>query len=814
MIEGRRIHVRGLVQGVGFRPFVWHVATELELSGWVRNDASGVEIAAEGDPARIGELVARLHRDAPPHARIDAIRVDAVPARGERGFAIVASAAADARKAAHIEGVPAGAHTGSAPAIGPDMGVCAQCLEELFDPASRRWRHPFITCTHCGPRFTLTHGLPYDRSRTSMAQFPMCAACAREYADPRDRRFHAEPVCCPDCGPRLRLHGGNGNVQVGDPIAQTLTLLRRGAIVAIKGLGGFHLACDARNPQAVARLRARKERERKPFAVMGASAVSFRGIAQIDDGERALLESDERPVVLCAKATPRADIRPLECPGGTGAPSPAEAGEGGGEGAEQNIAADIAPGLQTLGLMLPATPIQWLLFHEAAGRPAGTGWLRMPQDLLLVMTSANLGGEPLVADNDEAAERLAGNPRIADAILDHDRGIVVRCDDSVRSVQGFIRRARGFVPQPIRLPRAGPPVIAFGAGYKNTVCVTRADEAYVSQHVGDLDSAATVRFLERTAEHLLGILAVAPTAAACDLHPDFASSRLAADFAERNGIARIPVQHHHAHIAAVLAEHGREEDDALGLAVDGVGLGTDGGAWGGELLRLCGARCERIGHLAPLGLPGGDRAAREPWRMAAAALHRMGRGGEIGRRFAAQPGAQTIADMLARGLRSPPTSSLGRVFDAAAALLGVCGNAAYEGEGAMRLEGLACTVPAAPLPQAGAGDFWRIHPDGTLDLLPLLAFLADCRDPARGAAVFHAMLARALADWVIRAAERTGVTLVAGGGGCLLNSLLGAALRAHLREGGLLFLEARQLPPNDGGLSLGQAWVAMQTVGR
>ena len=796
VIEGRRIHVRGLVQGVGFRPFVWHVATELDLSGWVRNDAAGVEIAAEGDPVRIRELVARLRSDAPRHARVDAIRVDLVPARGERGFAIRTSAS--------------GARGAACMAIGPDTGVCAQCLEELFDPASRHWRHPFITCTHCGPRFTLTHGLPYDRARTSMARFPMCVACAREYADPGDRRFHAEPVCCPECGPRLRLHDGNGTVQVGDPIAQVLAWLRGGAIVAIKGLGGFHLACDARDAQAVARLRARKERERKPFAVMGANVASFRRIARIDDAECALLESDERPVVLCARAAPPS------APCARGEPGSSASVEAGG-GAERGIADGIAPGLQTLGLMLPSTPIQWLLFHEAAGRPAGTAWLRMPQDLLLVMTSANLGGEPLVADNDEAAERLAGDPPIADAILDHAREILVRCDDSVRSARSFVRRARGFVPQPIRLPRAGPSIIAFGGGYKNTVCVTRGDEAYVSQHIGDLDNAATVRFLERTVEHLLGVVDVVPAAVACDLHPDLASSRLAAGFAERAGIALIPVQHHHAHIAAVLAEHRREEEDALGLAVDGVGLGTDGGVWGGELLQLRGARCDRIGHLAPLGLPGGDRAAREPWRMAAAELHRMGRGDEIGRRFPAQPGAQMIADMLARGLHSPPTTSLGRVFDAAAALLGVCEIAAYEGEAAMQLEGLACSLSPAHLPEGkmgrAEGDLWRMDRDGSLDLLPLLAFLADCRDPARGAAVFHVTLARALAEWVIRAAERTGIPVVAGGGGCLLNSLLGAALRDHLRDGGLTFLEARQLPPNDGGLSLGQAWVAMQTVG-
>ncbi len=795
MIERRRIHVRGLVQGVGFRPFVWQVATELNLSGWVRNDAAGVEIAAEGDPTRIRELVTRLRSEAPSHARVDAIRVDPVPARGEHGFVIVTSAT----------GAPGAARM----TIGPDTGVCGQCLEELFDPASRRWRHPFITCTHCGPRFTLTHGLPYDRSRTSMARFPMCVGCAREYADPGDRRFHAEPVCCPECGPRLRLHDGKGNVHVGDPIAQVLAWLRRGAIVAIKGLGGFHLACDARNPQAVARLRARKERERKPFAVMGANVASLRRIARIDDVECALLEADERPVVLCAKAAPP---RFSHSNDGSGNGS----GNGGGTGADPEISDGIAPGLQTFGLMLPSTPIQWLLFHEAAGRPAGTAWSAAPQELLLVMTSANLGGEPLLSDNDEVAERLAGDPPIADAILDHDREILVRCDDSVRSAHGFVRRARGFVPQAIRLPRPGPSIIAFGGGYKNTVCITRGDQAYVSQHIGDLDNAAAVRFLERTVDHLLGVVDVAPAAAACDLHPDFASSRVAAEFAERAGITLIPVQHHHAHIAAVLAEHGRDGEAALGLAVDGVGLGSDGGVWGGELLRLQGARCDRIGHLAPLGLPGGDRAAREPWRMAAAALHRMGRGGEIGRRFPAHPGAPTIADMLARGLHSPPTTSLGRVFDAAAALLGVCETAAYEGEAAMRLEGLARTVPHSRfLVDArgrGEGGFWRIDREGALDLLPLLAFLADCREPAHGAAVFHATLARALAEWVIRAAERTGITVVAGGGGCLLNSRLALALRGHLQDGGLTFLEARQLPPNDGGLSLGQAWVAIQTV--
>ena len=757
-----RIRVSGIVQGVGYRPFVWRLAHELDLAGWVRNDAAGVEIAAEGGAAQLSDLLERLQREAPPRARVESVRSWAAAPEGARGFAIARSAAGAA-----------------ATAIGPDAAPCAQCLEEMFDPLARRWRHAFITCTHCGPRYTITRRLPYDRASTSMAGFPLCRACRAEYEDPDDRRFHAEPLCCPGCGPRLQLLDEAGSAADGDPLEWVLALLRAGAIVAVKGLGGYHLACDARQPEAVARLRERKLREQKPFALMGQGMTALRALALVDAEEEALLRSPERPIVLCRRRDgPRA--------------------EAGGE------LAGVAPGLARLGLMLPATPLQYLLFHEAAGRPRGTGWLEDASSLLLVMTSANPGGEPLVIGDEEARARLAG---IADAWLAHDRRIVVRCDDSVRSGATFVRRARGYVPAAIGLARGGPAVLALGGWFKNTACLTRGARAYVSQHVGDLDNAAACGFLEETVAHLEATLEIRPQALACDLHPDFHSTRLARRLAEERGLPLIGVQHHHAHLASVLAEHGAS-GPALGLALDGVGLGSDGEAWGGELLQVSGARFERLGHIAPLRLPGGDRAAREPWRMAASALHALGRAQEIEARFAGRPGAAVLRRMLEQGIRSPWTSSLGRVFDAAAALLGVCEMAGYEGEAAMRLE--ACAEELAP-GAAGTGA-WNFRTDGSLDLLPLLDALAAERDAARGAALFHDTLAEALAEWLARAAGDAGVRSLAAAGGCLLNRRLAAGLREGLRRRGLHLLEARHLPPNDGGLSLGQAWVALHTL--
>ena len=762
----RRIAVRGIVQGVGFRPFVFRLASELALDGFVRNDAAGVVIEVQGAHERVERMARRLEREAPARARIDRVDVSECAARrGERGFAILASEPGHA-----------------ATAIGPDGAICADCLAELFDPADRRYRYAFVNCTNCGPRYTITRHLPYDRATTSMAAFAQCPSCTKEYGSPQDRRFHAEPNACPTCGPRLALLERDGSTAPdADPIAAAALRLAHGEIVAIKGLGGFHLACDARNAEAVARLRERKAREEKPFALMVAGAASLAPLAEVSATERGLLESCERPIVLLRK-TAAADAA---LPG-------------------------VAPGLAWLGAMLPYTPLQYLLFHEAAGRPSGAGWLRAPQALVLVMTSANPGGEPLVTANGEALSRLAG---IADAFLVHDRDIVARCDDSVlRAATGggyqFVRRARGYTPQSIRLARSGPSVVALGGWFKNTVCVTRGDEAFVSPHIGDLDNAPTCLALAETVTHLVSILEVRPAIVAHDLHPDFFSTRHAARLAAGWGLPLHAVQHHHAHIAAVLAEH-RVARPALGLALDGIGLGTDGGAWGGELLRVDGARCERLGRLRPLRLPGGDRAAREPWRMAAAALALAGRDGAIAERFADEPAAATVAALLARGLHSPETSSLGRWFDAAAGLLGVRRRIAFEGQAAMLLEGLA----ERHGPVAADASLYCIGADNALDFTALAARLADVDDPAHGAALFHATVAEGLAEWASATARRLDLDTVAGAGGCFLNAILARGVREGLARRGITLLEARAVPPNDGGLSLGQAWVALEGLG-
>ena len=757
----QRIRVSGVVQGVGFRPFVWRLARELDLTGWVRNDSRGVEIEACGAVAQVRRLLERLQQEAPPLARIDAVVArKADPECVADGFVIIDSRSGRA-----------------ATMIGHDTAVCRECLGEMFDPAARRWRYAFTNCTHCGPRYTISRGLPYDRARTSMKSFALCGKCQGEYRRPEDRRFHAEANCCPKCGPQLSLLDGEGQPLPGDSLAAALKLLRAGKILAIKGLGGFHLACDARNAAAVAVLRERKQREEKPFAVMLANAASVAPFVQMGVGEPGLLTLPERPAILLKKRN-NCDAA---LPG-------------------------VAPGLAWLGVMLPYTPLQYLLFHEAAGQPAGLSWLDAAQELALVMTSANPGGEPLVIGNNEALLRLSG---IADAYLMHDREIVARCDDSVARIAPgglqFIRRARGYTPRAIKLPRSGPPVLAVGGWFKNTVCITRGDEAFVSQHIGDLDNAAACGFFEESVEQLLKLLQVEPAIVAHDLHPDFHSTRFAADFARQNGLPLLGVQHHHAHAAAVLAEHG-VQGPVIALALDGVGLGSDGSAWGGELLRVDGKRFERLGHLAPLALPGGDRAAREPWRMAAAVLHQLGRGDEIAQRFAGQQAAPTVAQMLEQGVNCPQTSSLGRIFDAAAGLLGVKPVMAFEGQAAMLLEGMAERYGDI-LP---CDHSWRIE-NGRLDLLPLFAVLADEKNAERGAAIFHATLVAALADWVHAVAPAD--STVVGSGGCFLNQILARGMRSRLGGHGLHLIEARRLPPNDGGLALGQAWIALQHLG-
>jgi len=785
-----RIRVRGQVQGVGFRPYVYGLAEQLGLTGWVLNDAAGVDLEVQGNPAAVGAFLRRLPAEAPPLARLDGVEtteVEPETAGTEQGFTIAPSRSGAVR-------------TG----ITPDAAVCPACLAELFDPADRRYRYPFINCTHCGPRYTLTRALPYDRPSTSMAAFTQCPPCQQEYDNPGDRRFHAQPNACPDCGPRLSLLTSDGHpVGTADPIAETVRRLREGEILAVKGLGGFHLLCDARNADTVARLRARKHREEKPLAVMAANLHALEGLVAFGNAEEQLLRSRDRPIVLLRK---RADCD-ATLPG-------------------------VAPGLAWLGAMLAYTPLHYLLFHEAAGRPAGTDWLEADDadPWLLVCTSANPGGEPLVIDNDEAVARLAG---IADALLVHDRDIVVRCDDPVIRVgaggASFLRRARGYTPVPIGLPRSGPSVLALGAWLKNTLCVTRDDQAFLSQHIGDLDNAATCRSLDEVARHLLEILEIRPERVACDQHPDFYSSQLAAAVAHELDVPLIRVQHHHAHLAAVQAEHGIDEA-VLGIAMDGVGLGSDGTPWGGELLRLDGGSFERLGHIAPLALPGGDRAAREPWRMAASALYALGRGGEIAARFSDNPLAPRLFELLERGINSPLTTSLGRHFDAAAGLLGVKPVQRFEGQAAMLLEGLAEQHgPAEPLPNG-----WTIDAEHTLNLLPVLAWLAD-RAPQSGvkpppvsrgahasgsryqpfaAAVFHATLAAALADWIRCVAEATEIRHLVFSGGCVLNQVLMTEVEQRLTGGGFHVHLPRLAPANDGGLSLGQAWIAMNVEAR
>jgi hydrogenase maturation protein HypF len=759
-----QIRVTGQVQGVGFRPFVYRIAHELGLNGWVRNDSEGVEIAVEGEQARVMQLIERLQNEPPSLARVEKVSHDlASKTTGLLGFCIVES-----KQGKVLTG------------IAPDMAICPECLNELFDPANRRYRHPFINCIHCGPRYTLTARLPYDRANTSMAKFKQCPACQLEYDTPSTRRFHAQPNCCPKCGPRLSLRGAQWDpILSSDPLATVAGLLRAGSVVAIKGIGGFHLVCDARNAASVERLRSGKQREEKPFAVMVLNTASARHYAQFREQDAALLETGERPIVLLRQS----NICAAELAG-------------------------IAPGLSSVGLMLPYAPLHYLLFHELLGKPEGTDWLQQKSTVALVMTSANPGGEPLVKDDAEARESLTG---LADAFLTHDRDILHRCDDSVMKWQGkapsFVRRARGYTPRRIKLPYSGPSVLACGAWLKNTVCLTRGDEAFVSQHIGDLDHAGTRAMLDETVDYLIDILDVQPQAVAHDLHPDFYSTQYAQRFAEARKLPLVAVQHHHAHIAAIAAEH-RHADPVIGLALDGIGVGSDGAAWGGELLQVKGANFERLGHLAPLTLPGGDRAAREPWRMAAAALFEMNRADEITRRFAAQNGAAMMADMLQRKLNCVETSSMGRWFDAAAGLLGVKEIQAYEGQAAMLLEGLAEKHgKVAPL---ALGCIHTAQND--LDFRPLLAHLADCKDAAYGAALFHATVAEGLCAWVQRASGRSGIKHVALGGGCFLNRILTQSLTDTLTAAGLTVLTAQQLPPNDGAVALGQAAVALQQL--
>ncbi|MBI5479187.1 MAG: carbamoyltransferase HypF [Deltaproteobacteria bacterium] len=759
----RRFEVAGIVQGVGFRPFVYRLATRLGLGGHVFNHEAGVTIEVEGDAAAVDAFAAALRPEAPPLSRIDEVRAVDVADAGERAFRIA----------------PSAAHARAATLISPDVAVCDDCRRELFDPADRRHRYPFINCVNCGPRYTIIADLPYDRPKTTMRAFTMCPACQAEYDDPRTRRFHAQPNACPACGPRLALEDAAGRpLPAADPVAAAVARLVAGAILAVKGLGGFHLACDAALAAVVAELRRRKHRDEKPFAVMVRDLEAVAALAAVSDAEARLLTSPERPIVLLARRA--------------GGPSCDE----------------VAPGNRRVGVMLPYTPLHHLLLADAGGFPGP-----------LVMTSANPSDEPIVRDNDEARWRLRG---IADAFLVHDRDILVRADDSVLHVAAGmprqVRRSRGFVPVPVRLPRGGPPVLAVGGELKNTICLTRGRDAFLSQHIGDLENAPTAAFLEEIAAHLQRVLDLRPEVVVHDLHPDYHATRYAL---HRTDLTRLAVQHHHAHVLACLAEHGREAP-CIGLALDGTGYGLDDTIWGGEVLVVDGTAMQRAAHFRALPLPGGEQAIREPWRMALALLHVAGAADRLEQLLPRWPHAEartarTLRDLLARAHPFPRSSGLGRLFDAVAALLGIRDLATFEGQAAMALEQAAAWDPAVPpypidlVPAAPGGTPLVVDPAAMARAL--LDDLDAGATPARAAARFHATIVATLVTLAQRTRADTSLRLVALGGGVFQNRILLETISARLTADGFEVLAPAQVPANDGGLALGQAYFALLSLG-
>ncbi|MFI5756961.1 carbamoyltransferase HypF [Streptomyces sp. NPDC051569] len=773
--ERRHVVVRGVVQGVGFRPFVYTLASELGLTGWVTNNADGVETEVEGPAPDVVAFCARLAADAPPLAVVESVRHRSVPAAGGSGFTIRPSAGGPGRTL-----------------VSPDMAACDACLAELADPADRRYRHPFICCTHCGPRFTVVTGLPYDRARTTMAGFPLCADCAREYEDPADRRFHAQPLACPACGPRLSLVTGERGTPAPtgeDALAEARRLLAAGAVVAVKGLGGYHLACDASDPVAVRTLRERKNRGAKPFAVMTGSLETVERLAFTGPEERALLLGRRRPVVLLRR---RAGAPPVVC-------------------------AEVAPGSPDLGVLMPYTPLHQLLLG-LPGDPEGPP--------VLVMTSGNRSGEPIVTDDREALTRLAG---LADAWLTHDRPVRVPCDDSVvRIVDGQelpVRRSRGYAPLPVALPVPVEPALAVGGDLKNTFCVAEGGYAWLSAHVGDMDDLATLTAFEAAVGHLSELTSVVPRVLVADRHPGYRSARWAARSARGRPVRH--VQHHHAHVASAMAEHGLDGSArVIGVAFDGTGYGDDGAVWGGEVLLADYDGFERFAQLAYVPLPGGDAAVRNPYRMALSHLRAAGVAwsDDLPCVTACPPGERLLLErQLERSVSCVPTSSMGRLFDAVASLAGICHRVEYEAQAAMELEN-AAVAAGDPCPGGGRGERYRFAllpgPAGGAALVAdpgpvLAAAAADVRagaEPGVVAARFHGAVTRLVHDLCRAARDRTGLATVALTGGVFCNALLSAGCARPLAEDGFTVLRHRRVPPNDGGLALGQLMVAARAA--
>jgi hydrogenase maturation protein HypF len=745
--------VEGVVQGVGFRPFVYALATRLGLSGHVGNDADGVFIEVEGPPPRVAEFLTVLEAEPPPLARIERVRTAAIAVTGGAGFAIAPSPAGGSRNTL----------------VSADTATCADCLAEMRDPGDRRYRYPFINCTNCGPRFTIVRDVPYDRPATTMAGFGMCPACAAEYADPADRRFHAQPVCCPDCGPALRLLGSGGDPLAGsdragsdraggEALAGAAALLQAGRVLAVKGLGGYHLAVDAGSEAAAGTLRARKHREDKPFAIMVADVDAARQLCEVDEAARALLVSGQRPIVLLPRL-------------------PAAA-----------VAEAVAPGSRELGIMLPYTPLHHLLLAEA-GRP-------------VVLTSGNVSDEPIAYEDADAMARLAG---IADDFLVHDRPIHMRTDDSlVRVFRGremVLRRSRGYVPAP--LP-AGPftrPVLGCGAELKNTFCLGKGSHAFVSHHIGDLENYETLKSFTSGIEHFQRLFDVTPAVVAHDLHPEYLSTKYALDLPD---VSLVGVQHHHAHIASCLADNAYD-GPVIGVAFDGTGYGLDGTLWGGEFLLADLASFTRAGYLEPVPLPGGAAAIRQPWRMAAAYLGSDDRDLEVARRHDERWDA--VVALGRSGLNSPLTSSAGRLFDAVAAVLGVRDEIRYEGQAAIELERLADPAVTDSYP-------CRVTDGAELLVLGRDLVYATAQEARSGiassviAARFHNGVADVIAAVCAELRARSGREVVALSGGVFQNVVLLTRTVGLLEARGFTVLTHSRVPPNDGGISLGQAVVA------
>lgn len=755
-IVASRVEVTGIVQGVGFRPFVYKLALGRGLRGKVVNTADGVTIDLEGTSRQLKDFQHDLTESPPPLARITGVRAHRQTLRNYQAFTIARSEGAGHRAAL----------------ISPDMSICQDCRRELFDSGDRRFGYPFINCTNCGPRYTIIEDIPYDRPKTAMRHFTMCPRCQAEYDDPLDRRFHAQPNACAVCGPHVSLFDNRRNpLKSGDPIKTAAELLSKGLIVAIKGLGGFHLAVDAENESAVVVLRKRKHREEKPLALMAASVEKVRRFARVAPEDEALLKSRRRPIVLLPRKYPNP------------------------------IAPSTAPGNRYFGVMLPYTPLHCLLLENNFSA--------------LVMTSGNLSEEPIAIDNEDAFERL-GN--IADYFLIHDRDIYLRTDDSiVKRTAGQtrpIRRSRGWVPVPVFLKDALPPILACGAELKNTVCLTKGNRAFLSQHIGDLENLTTLKFFELTVDHLERILDITPGIAAYDLHPDYLSTRYALELTE---VEKIGVQHHHAHIVSCLAEN-KQDGPVIGLSFDGTGYGTDGHIWGGEILVATAAEFQRAAHLAYIPMPGSAAAIREPWRMAVSYLNDAFAENfqELGLPAIESKDhtqVKTILEMTRKGFNSPLTSSLGRLFDGVAAIIGLRDRVAFEGQAAMELEMIAKGEPdsvygydwegnappyriaVAPLVRGVAGDVRRGVPPGVIS------------------ARFHATLIAMFTELTRKIAREYGIRRVALSGGVFQNSLLLDGMIRSLSAENFEVITHTRVPANDGGIALGQAVAAAAMIG-